>query len=103
MAEVSTACFPNDVRGFDWTSPPMEGPPASKTIVGYYCWCENNGEKIVDCRVEYYVLPDGSAEIVTNKGDTQEKQTFAPGTWEPLYPETSFGSYGGNWIERKRN
>lgn len=78
----------------------MEGPPASVTQIGYYRWCQDGK----DAGKDHYVLPNGGAKIVYRLGkELIEEETFAPGTWEPLYPEISFGSYGGVWIERKRN
>ena len=95
--------FPKNVKGLDWSQPPMESPPSSRTYVGYACWCDNcDGEELVDCKKEFYVLPDGGAEIVSTRGVRVEKETLAPGTWEPEYPATSFGSHGGIWIRGKR-
>lgn len=95
--------FPARVKGFDWTALPMTAPPVEATHVGYFCWCNNefDGEEeyIVDCRNDYYVLPDGGAKIVRKRDDEVEEEIFAPGTWEPEYPSTNFGSRGGIWVQ----
>lgn len=103
--------FPNNVKRFDWTQPPMEGPPKERTMIGYFCWCDTSDEN--DYRTfkqEFYVLPDGSAEIKTinkpfSSADKAEVisnvERFAPGSWEPEYPVTDFGSRGGTWIKVK--
>lgn len=103
--------FPQNVRGFDWTQPPMEGPPTERTQVGYFCWCNTSEEdNYRELEKGFYVLPDGSAEIETidkpfSSADKAEVisnvETFAPGTWEPEYPTTSFGSRGGIWIKKR--
>lgn len=103
--------FPNNVKSFDWTAAPMEGPPKERTMIGYFCWCDTSDEN--DYRTfkqEFYVLPNGGAEILilnrpfssSDKEEVEVKvETFSPGSWEPEYPVTDFGSRGGTWIKAK--
>lgn len=87
--------WPKNVRGFDWTSEPMAGPPAEKTRIGYHrWWSDETGRNEVD----YYVHPDGSAEIVRKNEDETTSNVFPAGTWEVEYPVTTFGSRGGCWV-----
>lgn len=98
--------FPLRVRGFDWTALPMTAPPSEETQVGYSSWSESGVDGVVYCRSDYYVLPDGGAKIVRQRGDEDEveEEVFAPGTWEPGYSSTTnFGSRGGIRIQAARS
>lgn len=83
--------------------------PAERTHIGYFCWVSTDDENDYRrCRRDYYVLPNGSAEVVLSDKPFssvddpevhQETKTFPPGTWRVVYPVTTFGSRGGCWIE----
>lgn len=94
------AFFPENVRGFDWTLPPWSGPPAERTRVGYWWWCytlcdtEDPDYGLTEGR-EYFVLPDGSAEVREVSFDDDRIVRYAAGEWDIEYPAATFGSRGG--------
>ena len=97
--------WPNDVRGMDWTQPAMPGPPAERTMIGYWRWsftlCDpDDPDYGHPCGRNYYVLPDGSAEIEGWDGKERFTRRLPPGTWRVLYPTwIQFGSRGGCFVE----
>jgi hypothetical protein len=100
--------WPSNVSGFDWTQPPMERPPEERTQIGYFNWHTQFKGNLEKCERQYFVMPDGSAEILHtmphyNKNNTWVFGTWtevlAPGTWACIYPTTTLPSYGGCWIE----
>ena len=101
-AAYAAANWPGNVRGFDWTLPPMAGPPAVRTRVGYHrwTWVSDYGDYTTqqDCGRDYYLHPDGSAEVVESHTDFTD--VIPPGRWVIEYPTTTFGSRGGVFLRR---
>lgn len=102
--------FPSNVTGYDWTALPMTAPPEEETDVGRYEWCEHDRDDdqiIIGCRRDYFVLPDGGAKMIETRKPWEEgeeevqEEIFLPGTWEPHYPTTDFGSRAGIFIKAK--
>ncbi len=115
-----TIQFPSNLTGLNWLSPAMTAPPAERTHVGSYTWVntlleyigegEDQIEVMEDKRIEYFVLPDGSAEKVeTTKPfsecdkafveQKEEKTTYPAGTWYVDYPVgVTFGGRSGVFL-----
>lgn len=113
--------FPIDVRAMDWTQPAWSGPPSERTHVGYHRWADTNVDTDHDdygypCGTDYYVLPDGSAEIIQYSRDIRDSYfdeesvdassndttvtILLPGEWYVEYPRSTFGSRGGVFLRR---
>jgi hypothetical protein len=92
----------------------MASPPAKRTQIGYFRWTDlrENDEERWNCGRDYFVLPDGSAEVVSweewqdapadvppDERHKEEVTSYPPGDWKVEYPTTTFGSRGGCWIQ----
>lgn len=106
--------WPSNVRGYDWTLPPFEGPPPVATEIGHcsylssYTDYDESGDPFEDHeshRIIYSVLPTGQARIrheceaQWGSGEIEITETLIPaGQWVCDYWHdwpTRFGSRAG--------
>lgn len=111
---IAVVPWPSNVRGMDWTQPAMAGPPEERTRIGYRRWADTSVDTEDEdygypCGEDYYILPDGSAEIVRWSKYIRDRwdgetatEVLPPGTWEVEYPTSTFGSRGGCCIRSIR-
>ena len=76
-------------------------PPTEEVSVGYRSWCvwpDDPDEPRVDCRIDYFVRPDGSARIHREDEIDVEDEILPMGAWTIESMSGSFGSRGGREI-----
>jgi hypothetical protein len=92
----------NRFVGYDWTSAPRTCADLTRPEkIGQTSWIQDEGEYDTSYSTEYWVLPDGSAEIRRyGEAESPHTEVLPPGTWEVRRDWPSFACRSGEYVER---